>query len=447
MRHAFRTLLSGIKSLYLHPMRSLLTVLGIFIGVASVIWLMAIGEGISQKAQEQIESLGADNIIVSTIKPPNEALSSASGGRGMQFPEYGLTRADFERLTETIPTIVNSAPIKDYQETFQNGRWKVDGRLVGCTASYFDVVKISLLDGRFFTDDENSTACDYCILGAGVAATLFPYEEPLGKLIRVGENYYFRVIGVANPRNASAAIGSSFKSEDYSYDVYIPLQTMQTRVGDTVVVRRSGSMEGETVQLKQITLKVGKVADVMQTSEIIKLTLEQYHNKFEDYGITVPLELLEQAKTTRMMFNVFMGLIAGISLLVGGIGIMNIMLATVTERTREIGIRRALGAKRGDIVRQFLIETIMLSVVGGGLGVLVGLTCRPVTVFAMGIIKKTNPDLVASLPAIVQELTPIIVFWSVPLAFLISILIGVVFGVYPAIRAAKMDPIEALRHE
>ena len=446
MRHAFRTLLSGVKSLYLHPMRSLLTVLGIFIGVASVIWLMAIGEGISQKAQEQIESLGADNIIISTIKPPSEALSSGSGGH-MQIPEYGLTRADFTRLTETIPTVINSAPLKDYQETFQNGRWKVDGRLVGCTASYVDVVKITMFEGRFFTDEENTEACDYCILGAGVAQTLFPYEEPLGKLIRVGDNYYFRVIGVADSRAPSAAIGSSLKSEDYSYDVYIPLKTMQTRVGDTVVVRRSGSFEGETVQLRQITLKVGKVSDVTQTAELIKLTLDKYHNKFEDYGITVPLELLEQAKTTRMMFNVFMGLIAGISLVVGGIGIMNIMLATVTERTREIGIRRALGAKRSDIVRQFLIETIVLSVVGGGLGVLVGLTCTPVTMFAMGVLAKTNPDLLASLPPIVQELRPIIVFWSVPLAFLISIVIGVVFGVYPAIRAAKMDPIEALRHE
>ena len=206
MVQAFRTLLSGIKSLYLHPMRSLLTVLGIFIGVASVIWLMAIGEGISRKAQEQIESLGADNIIVSTIKPPNEALSSGSGGFRMQFPEDGLTRDDYSRLTETIPTIVNSVPVKDYTETFQNGRWKLDGRLVGCTASYVDVVKIDMFEGRFFTDDETKNACDYCVLGAGVAQTLFPYEEPLGKLIRVGENYYFRVIGVAKSRSPSAAI-------------------------------------------------------------------------------------------------------------------------------------------------------------------------------------------------------------------------------------------------
>ena len=447
MRHALRTLQSGVKSLYLHPMRSLLTVLGIFIGVASVIWLLAIGEGISRKAQEQIESLGADNIIVSTIKPPNEALSAGGGGGRMQFPEYGLTRADYARLTETIPTVIKAAPLKDFQETFQNGSRKIDGRLVGCTPSYVDVVKIAMFDGRFFNEQENDEARDYCVLGAGVAEKLFPYEEPIGKLIRVGENYFYRVIGVAQSRDPSAAIGSSIKSEDYSFDVYIPLKTMETRVGDTVVVRRSGSMEGETVQLKQITLKVKDVASVMETADLIKMTLDDYHTKFEDYGVTVPLELLEQAKTTRMMFNVFMGLIAGISLVVGGIGIMNIMLATVTERTREIGIRRALGAKRGDIVRQFLIETIVLSVVGGGLGVLVGLTCSPATTFAMAVVKRANPDLIASLPPIVQELKPIIVYWSVPLAFMISIIIGVVFGVYPAIRAAKMDPIEALRHE
>ncbi|MBQ6827451.1 MAG: ABC transporter permease, partial [Thermoguttaceae bacterium] len=136
---------------------------------------------------------------------------------------------------------------------------------------------------------------------------MFPYEEPIGKLIRVGENYFYRVIGVAQSRDPSAAIGSSMKSEDYSYDVYIPLKTMETRVGDTVVVRRSGSMEGETVQLKQITLKVKDVASVMETADLIKMTLDDYHTKFEDYGVTVPLELLEQAKTTRMMFNVFMG--------------------------------------------------------------------------------------------------------------------------------------------
>ncbi|MDO5565478.1 MAG: ABC transporter permease [Planctomycetia bacterium] len=446
MLFAIQTLQLGVKSLFLHPLRSLLTVLGIFIGVASVIWLLAIGEGISKKAQEQIESLGADNIIVRSVKPPNEVLNQGSQGRGMQIPEYGLTRADFARLSETIPTIVAAIPVRELRETFQKGRRKVDGRLVGCTPEYIDIARLTLFEGRFINDNDNREAQDYCVLGSKTAELLFPYEEPIGQLVRIGQNYNFRVIGVMKERAPSAGIGGSFAAQDYAYDIYIPINTLRTRVGDTVVVRRTGSMEGETVQLSQITLRIDKPAHVMESAELIKMTLQDYH-KYEDYGVTVPLELLEQAKTTRMMFNVFMGMIAGISLVVGGIGIMNIMLATVTERTREIGIRRALGAKRGDIVRQFLIETIVLSVVGGGLGVIVGLTCRPVTMLMMAMIKKANPNLIMSLPAIVREIEPIIVFWSIPLAFFISVVIGVVFGLYPAVRAAKMDPIEALRHE
>lgn len=441
-----RTLILGTKSLLLHPLRSLLTVLGIFIGVASVIWLLAIGEGISQKAQEQIENLGADNIIVRSIKPPNEVLTQNSGGRGMQIPEYGLTRADFERLAETIPTVKQAIPVREIRETFQKGRRKVDGRLVGCTPEYVDIAKLTLADGRFLNEEDNRDARDFCVLGAKTAEQLFPSEDPLGQLVRLGENYNYTVIGIVAPRTPSAGIGGSFAAQDYSLDVYIPLNTLRVRVGDTVVIRRSGSFEGETVQLSQITLQIDNSKHVMETSELIKMMLTDHH-KYEDYSVTVPLELLEQAKTTRMMFSIFMGMMAGISLVVGGIGIMNIMLATVTERTREIGIRRALGAKRRDIIRQFLIETIVLSVVGGGLGVLVGLTCGPMTNLAMATLKYASPETIASLPAIIQEMKPIIVIWSIPLAFFISVVIGVVFGLYPAFRAAKMDPIEALRHE
>ena len=441
-----RTLILGTKSLLLHPMRSLLTVLGIFIGVASVIWLLAIGEGISKQAQDQIESLGADNVIVRSIKPPNEVLTQNSGGRGMQIPEYGLTRADFERLSETIPTVIQAIPVREIRETFQKGRRKVDGRLVGCTPEYAEIAKLTVFDGRFLNESDNKDARDFCVLGSKTAELLFPYEDPIGQLVRLGENYNYTVIGIMEARAPSAGIGGSFAAQDYALDVYIPLNTLRVRIGDTVVVRRSGSFEGETVQLSQITLKIDDTEHVMETSELIKMMLADHH-KYEDYGVTVPLELLEQAKTTRMMFAIFMGMMAGISLVVGGIGIMNIMLATVTERTREIGIRRALGAKRGDIIRQFLIETIVLSVVGGGLGVLVGLTCRPMTAAAMATLKYLNPDAIASLPAIIQEMKPIIVYWSIPLAFFISFVIGVVFGIYPAIRAAKMDPIEALRHE
>ena len=200
------------------------------------------------------------------------------------------------------------------------------------------------------------------------------------------------------------------------------------------------------MELSQVTLRVDTVKNVLETAELVKQTFASRH-RMEDWGITVPLELLEQAKTTRLMFIIFMGLIAAISLVVGGIGIMNIMLATVTERTREIGIRRALGAKRGDIIRQFLVETVALSVVGGATGVLVGLTCRPVTGWVRSLLEMALPDVIQQLPDVIKTVEPSVVPWSIPLAFFISVTIGVVFGLYPAMRAAAMDPIEALRHE
>jgi putative ABC transport system permease protein len=441
-----RTWQLGVKSLLLHPLRSLLTVLGIFIGVASVIWLLAIGEGISQEAQKQIEGLGADNIIVRSVKPPSEATTEIQG----PVP-FGLTRTDYAVLVETIPSIKDrqsALPIREIRRQFKRGPRLIDGRLVGTTPEYLRILRMEVDQGRFISHSDMEYKKNYCVLAAEVADFLFPYENPLGQKVQLPEHsQFFQVIGVLKPRTATAAIGGSLSAQEFNKDIYIPISTLQKRIGDQIQVRRSGSFEGEIVQLNQITLTVRSIDEVVETAALVDETLKPRHAKYNDYNVVVPLELLEQARTTRLMFIVFMGLIAAISLVVGGIGIMNIMLATVTERTREIGIRRALGAKRTDIIWQFLVETVVLSIVGAAVGVAVGLTCPWVMSQFRLAMERYRPDLMESLPAVVRNVTPVIVPESIPLAFLISVCIGVVFGLYPAIRAAYMDPIEALRHE
>ncbi len=435
-----RTWQLGVKSLLLHPLRSLLTVLGIFIGVASVIWLLAIGEGISTEAQKQIAGLGAENIIVRSIKPPQSAQSNMRGPS-----PYGLTRDDYARLTETIPTIERAIPIREMRQRFSYGDRLVDGLLVGCTPEYAAANQLEVDRGHFITDAEGANAANVCALAAETAQHLFPYEDPIGKVIHVEQDYY-RVVGVMRSRLPTAGVGGSLAAKDFSQDVYIPISTLWKRIGDFIIIRRSGSFEGEIVELNQVTLRVRSLDDVVPTADVVKTTLDKHHTQ-PDVAITVPLELLEQARTTRLMFMFFMGMIAAISLVVGGIGIMNIMLATVTERTREIGIRRALGAKRRDITRQFLAETVVLSVVGGLTGILGGLTCGPLVAWARWSVERTLPELVQNLPEVVRTVSPIVVPWSIPLAFGISVGVGVIFGLYPAQRAARMDPIEALRHE
>ena len=324
-------------------MRSALTVLGILIGVGSVIWLLAIGEGISQASQEQIASLGAKNIIVRTIKPTSDDFDGSG---------FGLTRDDYRRVVATIPSIETALPIREIEREFRYHTRRIEGRLVGSTPDYPDVVQMELATGRFLSDADLQGERNQCVLAAETAEALFPYGDPVGESIMVDEEFYI-VIGVMKPKAPTAGVGGSLAAEDFSKDVYIPITSFWRRLGDQVVITKPGQYLRELVEVSQISLRVRDKDLVLPTAEVVRDTIAKHHT-MDDYAITVPLELLIQARTTQLMFIIFLGLIAAISLVVGGIGIMNIMLATVTERTREIGIRRALGAKQRDIVGQFL---------------------------------------------------------------------------------------------
>jgi putative ABC transport system permease protein len=440
-----RTLLLGFKSLLLHKLRSSLTVLGILIGVMSVVWLLAIGEGISTKVQEQIRELGATNIMVRSIKPPLDSSEGITGGSFIL--EYGIKRADYRRITETIPTIVRALPIREIRKELRYRHRALDCRLVGCTPEYFAVNHLAMDRGRFISPSDMDDRANYAVLAYTTAEKLFPFENPVGKTIQLDQDFY-SIVGTTRKRTPSAGIGGSLAAQDFNQDVYIPYTTLRTRIGDQVITARSGSREGEMVELSQITLTVGDIGEVMDTKEMIEGLLAQYH-RTQDWAVVAPLELLEQARIMRLLFNIFLGLIAAISLVVGGIGIMNIMLATVTERTREIGIRRALGAKQRDITRQFLAETTVLSALGGAFGAAGGLACYPMVVGLRELLGRVLAEQWQQLPPIITTLEPSIAayIWSIPIAFAIAVGIGVVFGLYPARRAAKMDPIEALRHE
>lgn len=416
----------GIKSIYSHGLRSLLTVLGIVIGVAAVIAMLAVSEGASYEAQQQFRDLGASNILVKSVKPADKE-NSNRGGFFPQSLNYGLTAADIKTIRESIPGISNVIASRIVKKNVWNGGLSINADVVGTSVDYPVSRNYQLRSGRFFSEAEMRDHANVVVLSDEVAKALFPIDNPLGKTIRIDSDYY-NIVGIMESEGFSnLGQNQAGSSNSAPTRIFIPFTSSKSRFGETTTRQSSGGLETETVELHEAVIQVEGQSGVIEIGEIIEQILQRRH-KDVDYAVEVPLALLRQAEESAFRDQVVAGAIAGISLLVGGIGIMNIMLASVTERTREIGIRRALGAKRRDIIMQFLIEAVILSGVGGLIGVL------------MGIIIPVIISVVWGMTTIVTPLAPI-------LAFSISAMIGVIFGIYPSMRAADMDPVEALRHE
>ncbi len=415
-----RNILSGIENLLLHKLRSSLTMLGVVFGVGSVVAMLSVGEGASKEALEQIRKLGSNNIIISSIKSAEEEQMSTEHSH---MSIYGLTYEDHIRISESLRNIKKTAPVKLMRKDSRLRERSMELRVVGTTPQWFELVPRAIIAGRVLLAADQSKQAPVAVLTEFGARKILATESTIGQTIRIGGDE-FEIVGIVKSESGQAG---NIQIPDQQIDVYIPIEVARKYFGDIFTKRTSGSFVREKVELHQVIVQVDQTRHVEASAKAIEQMLERFHKK-KDYIVSVPLALLKQAEATKRTFNIVLGSIAGISLLVGGIGIMNIMLASVTERTREIGIRRAIGAKRRQIVIQFLIETVVLSTTGGIIGLGLG---------------ALIPLLITYFSGMMTVLT----LGGVLLPLFISMTIGIVFGLYPAMHAAKVDPIVALRHE
>jgi putative ABC transport system permease protein len=432
----------GLHNLRLHKLRSTLTSLGIILGVAAVIVVTAIGEGNKQAALRDIQALGATNVIVRSVKPPDA--NTANAQRSMVV-SYGIRFEDRRRLEDSMRDAIAIVPLKAIGSEISVGANRLQSQAFGTTADLLEVARLRIEPrGRYITDEDLANRAPVCVIGSEVAKQLFRLEDPLGSDIRI-DTQVFRVVGVLKPVGLAGGAGSALVGRDLNKDVHIPITTAESQFGNVVMRRTAGSFSGEEVELSEVYIVAPNTDTVLNVAERVERIMEVGHPRLPDVQVIVPWELLENAKKALLTWNVMLIAIAAISLLVGGIGIMNIMLATVTERTREIGIRRALGATRNHIVAQFLVETGTLSSVGGVLGIFLGVGMSLGLGSLVPLLLKLDYFKGMATGRLVLE--PAVTTWSIVVSFLVAAGVGLIFGIYPAIVASRKDPIVALRHD
>ena len=424
-------------------LRSVLTALGIIFGVAAVIAMLAIGNGAQQEILEQIKLVGVNNIVITPIVEQSEEKVEEQLGSQTEEKRFsaGLTRLDMEGLKEVLgDKVANMSPEVVVDTYVLRGGLRRTAKVVGVENSFFRISNFELASGRQFNDEQLSRGESVCIIGHGIKSKFFPQEDPIGKLIKVG-SHWLRVQGVIEERYISDKSIANLGIRDYNLDIYAPLNTILLRyrhraqVNELSIRRAMNEEEGEQNtrysnyhQLDRLVLQVNDASSMNAVADVTSRMLERKHYNTIDFEVTIPELLLKQQQRTRDIFNWVLGAIAGISLLVGGIGIMNIMLASVLERIKEIGLRLAIGAKKEDIIWQFLFESVMISVSGGLIGVILGIS------LALGV------SSFAHIPTIVAV-------GSVLLSFGGAAVVGLVSGIAPARRAASQNPISSLRYE
>lgn len=443
----------AIDAVIANKVRSLLTALGIIFGVAAVIAMLAIGNGAQQEILDQIKLVGVNNIVIKPIiEQEEEKIEEQVGKKEKKKFSPGLTVRDVSSIKTTIPGIAKISPEIIIDTYVIRGGIRRSAKLVGVEPSYFTIYNFTLDDGQIFNEEQLRLGAPVCIIGYSIKAKFFPTENPIGKSIKVGQ-HWLTIVGLLNERLVSKTSISKLGIRDFNMDIYIPLQSVLIRYKNrdkiTAEQLRLQSMRSSGMvffgtnnnnaeeneqekknyhQLDRLVIQVEATDQLTPTAEIISRLLERKHYNVVDYEIEIPELLLKQQQRTNDIFNYVLGAIAGISLLVGGIGIMNIMLASVLERIKEIGLRLSIGAKKSDVVQQFLFEAVMISVSGGIIGVVLGIS--------MAIIVSEF----AGIPTIIT-------FTSIVLSFGVAATVGLIFGIAPARRAASQDPITSLRYE